>query len=126
MHRQIETTATFEHSWPNGSIAVSVQHDRIGWLEFDISPKCLPLDAQPGDRFNVRVRLDRAGNYLSHQIPYGTIIQRSTKPSVGALLVEGLPKPPSNWDDAAAVLRYRRAMEEWERNSALPRGKTPS
>src|SRR5258708_6286474 len=98
MGSQIHTFATFEHLWPDGSVAVSVHHEQIGWLEFDVPAIGLPRGIRPRDGFEVRLRLDAKGNVISHQIPPGARIVRS-KPSVGAHLSARIPAPPNDWDN---------------------------
>jgi len=118
---RLEILAQIEHFWPNGSAAVSVHHDRIGWLEFDILEKSIPEGARPQDQFEVVLKLDAKGQVVSHQILPGAKVIRPTKPSVGEMLEARLPKQPANMDDEAEVARYQRELETWDRNSGLGR-----
>lgn len=119
MGSPIQALATFEHLWPGGSAAVSVHHERIGWLEFDVLAKVLPDGVQPRDQFEVRLYLDRAGTVVHHQVQPGAKIIRPKEPSIGDMLEARLPRPPKNWDDEADMARYQRELETWEKKSGM-------
>jgi len=105
--------------WPNGFAAICVQSPAVGWFEFDAAPGSLPVGARPGDRFDVRLKLDANNNVLSYQIPPHTkILPRATE-SVGEGLTKDMPKVPSNWEDKEAVARYEEELEAWNKNSGL-------
>jgi hypothetical protein len=116
----IDTEAHLEHLWPDGSAAVSVKHERIGWLEFDIAKGALPEGAEPGCYIPVTLYLGRNGTVLRHQIrPVVVVLPVVAKRSSGPQLGSRLPKPPKDWSDAADVARYDRELEEWEAQSSF-------
>ncbi|MGA3284042.1 MAG: hypothetical protein ABSD57_06255 [Verrucomicrobiota bacterium] len=98
---------------------MSVYHKQTGWVEFDLLRKTIPAGAQLESRFDISLVIDPNGNVTSHRIPPGC----GVLPPPTNELEEGLPKPPKDWSDTAEVARYRREMEEWDRNSGLGRRK---
>lgn len=118
----LQVQAHFEHFWPDGSAALSVQHERIGWLEFDLGRDAIPADAEPGCQIPVTLGLDARGNVEHHQVRRGVkIIPRPTGESVGDRLEADLPKPPADLDDEEEFARYQRELKSWDEESGLGR-----
>ncbi len=117
----IAVVARLEHFWPDGAAAVSVKHDRIGWLEFDIPIAGLPQGIQPRDMFALHLRLDPEGNVISHQVSLSAEIIRPAEPSIGSLLSARIPQPPKDWNDPDEVANYEKMLAEWELKSGMAR-----
>jgi hypothetical protein len=103
----------------DGSAAVYVRNSDIGWLEFDIAGGALPQGVKPGDRFEVLLKLDGENNVVSYQIPAHAKIIPGAEESFGEMLTRDIPKPPSDWEDVAAVKQYREQLEAWRKTTLL-------
>ena len=120
---ELQVYATLEYFQSNGDGVVSVAHDSIGLIEFDIAVRILPGGLQKLSKFEVCLFVE-GGKIVSHSVSPNAKIVPPTGASVGSQLSARVPQPPHNWNDQADVNRYDEQMKAFEKRLGVKLGST--